>query len=102
MKTLYFDFDGTVVFDSGSTAKSELGGGGLEVAVQRAEFQRLVCVGNFVAIANTVREVMPEYDAIGALFALCRGAFEDESWLRSHTVLVEDPKNRAEHTNLTL
>lgn len=97
MKTLYFDIDGTVLVEDADAVKDRLGNGALENAIQAAGFTQLVCVGNFAAIANTVREIHPDYDGIGVLFRLCRGAFEDEAWLRSKATLVLDPGNRAAH-----
>lgn len=97
MRTLYFDIDGTVLLGDGEAVKSELGAGRFEEAVRSAGFSRLVCVGYFAAIAHAVSGLGADYDALGVLFQLCRGAFQDEAWLRSRTVLVADPENRVDH-----
>ena len=97
MKTLYFDIDGTILLNDRNAVKSALAAGKFEGAVRSAGFLRLVCVGNFAAIASAVRELGVEYDELGVLFALCGGAFQDEAWLRSRTILVTDPGNRADH-----
>lgn len=95
MKTLYFDIDGTLLVDGAGTVKSLLGNGNFEDAVRRAGFTSLVCVGNFADIARIAKQILPDYDEIGALHRLCLGAFQDEAWLRSRTSLVEDAANRA-------
>ena len=97
MRILYFDINGTILDNKKAAVKSHLGEGQFEEAVRRAEFTRLVCVGNFCAIAHAVREIAPDYDEIGVLFRLCRGAFRDDVWLRPKTGFVVDPSNRAAH-----
>ena len=101
MKTLYFDIDGTLLVNDGDAVKTELGAGKFEEAVRGAGFLRLVCVGNFASIAHAIKEIHADYDAIGVLFRVCRGAFQDEAWLRSRTVLVTDPGNRANEIDLS-
>jgi hypothetical protein len=94
IKTLYFDVDGTVLPADRPGAKPRLAGGGLEAAVRRAGFVRLVCVGNFARIAHLATAVDPGYDAMHVLFDLCGGAFADEDWFRSVTTLIRDPELR--------
>ena len=101
MKTLYFDIDGTILLNDRNVVKPELGNGAFEAAVRNAGFLALVCVGNFGAIARVVKELGVEYDEIGVLFGLCRGAIEDEAWLRSMTVLITDPQHRADFIDYT-
>lgn len=96
MKTLYFDIDGTILLNDKNEVKADLGSGRFEAAVRKAGFSSLVCVGNFCAIANGVKELSVEYDELGVLFELCGGAFQDETWLRNNTVLINDPRNRAD------
>jgi hypothetical protein len=97
MKTLYFDIDGTVLLDDENAVKSELGDGRLEYAIREAGFDQLVCVGNYGAIAHAVKSLAPDYDELGVLFGLCRGAFRNESWLRNNVTLIENPQDRAEY-----
>lgn len=96
MKTLYFDIDGTILLDEKNAVKAQLGGGKFEAAVREAGFSSLVCVGNFCAIAQGIKELGNEYDELGVLYGLCGGAFQDETWLRTTTVLINDPRNRAD------
>ena len=101
MKTLYFDIDGTVLVDDEEMVKTELAGGEFETAVRAAGFEAVICVGNFCAIAHAIRSMGIEYDGVGVLYSLCRGAFTDEAWLRASTVLIEDPVHRAEYIEYT-
>ena len=101
MKTLYFDIDGTILLDDRNAVKAELGNGEFEAAVRSAGFLALVCVGNFGAIAHAVKELGVEYDELGVLFGLCCGAIQDETWLRSRTVLITDPQHRADFIDYT-
>lgn len=94
MKTLYFDVDGTVLLADQDEAKSCLANGRFEAAIRRAEFSNLVCVGNFATIAHLMRDLEIEYDELGVLFGICRGAFSDEEWFRSVTTLVANPEQR--------
>jgi hypothetical protein len=96
MKTLYFDIDGTILVEDKNAVKSELGQGLFEAAVKKARFEKLVCVGNFGAIAHAVKELGVEYDELGVLFGLCRGAFLNEAWFRSVAVSIDDPQFRAD------
>jgi len=102
MRKLYFDIDGTVLAPDTGIAKAALANGRFEIAVRRAEFDEIVCVGNFVGSIRTVWTVKPEYDGMGALFALCRGVFQDEAWFRSHVRLVQNPKGRAAEIDQTV
>jgi hypothetical protein len=95
MRTLYFDIDGTVLVRDTGEPKAALAGGKLEAAIRRAGIEELVCVGNFVTVIHTVREVKPAFDGIGAIISLCRGVFRDEGWFRRITRLAHDPTNRA-------
>ena len=101
MKTLYFDIDGTILLADEDRLKSCLEGGRLESAVRRAGFQRLVCVGNYCRIAHVVREMGVEYDDLGVLLQICRGAFSNHRWFRAVTTLVADPENRAQYIDFT-
>ena len=101
MKTLYFDIDGTVLLEEEWEVKSALARGAFEAAVRRASFERLVCVGNAVRIAHTVKGMGIPYDALGVLLDICRGAFADEAWFRSATTLVDEPENRVASIDLT-
>jgi hypothetical protein len=101
MKTLYFDIDGTILVEDRNAVKSDLGDGKFEAAVRAAGFEKLVCVGNFGGIARAIKDLGVEYDELGVLFNLCRGAFSDEVWLRSNTVLIDDPQNRADYIEFT-
>lgn len=94
VKTLYFDIDGTVLVENEDTVKPRLGGGQLESAIKRAAFHQIVCVGNFCAISSAIRDLDIDYDGVGVVFRLCRGAFIDEVWFRETTVLIEDPQLR--------
>jgi hypothetical protein len=101
MKTLYFDTDGTILIDNENSVKPELSRGGFESAVRAAGFVALVCIGNFGSVANDVQGSGVDYDEIGVLFSLCRGAFQDEVWLRSRVALIDDPQNRTEFIDFT-
>lgn len=96
MKTLYFDIDGTILVDDKNAVKSDLDNGMFEAAIKKARFEKLVCVGNFGAIAKAVKDLGVEYDELGVLFGLCRGAFLSETWLRSVTTLISHPQDRAD------
>jgi hypothetical protein len=101
MRTLYFDIDGTLILEEKNEPKSKLADGHFEVAVRRASFDRLICVGNFSRVVHLVKEIRSEYDAVGALLGICRGVFSDERWFRSVTSFVADPAKRFEHVDLT-
>jgi len=101
MRKLYFDIDGTVLALDTGLPKTALANGGFENAVTRAEFHEIVCVSNFVGVIRTVWTVKPEYDGVGAVFALCRGVFQDEAWLRGCLRLAENPKTRAAEIDQT-
>jgi hypothetical protein len=94
MKTLYFDIDGTILNGGSHLVKPRLGGGALERAVKAAGFTHLVCVGNFGLVASAMEFLKIEYDALGTLFKLCDGAFQDEAWFRSAVTLVSEPDKR--------
>ncbi|HBP23668.1 MAG TPA: hypothetical protein DEA08_38560 [Planctomycetes bacterium] len=97
MRTLYFDLDGTVVTGFGGVAKTLLAEGGFERAVRAAGCSRLVCVGNAVAIFQSLARMGQDHDGIGTVFRLCQGAFLDEAWLRSVLELTPiDPHRRVE------
>ena len=100
MRKLYFDIDGTVLVLDTGVPKAAMANGGFEIAVRRAGFDEIICVGNFVAVIRTVWTMKPEYDGAGAIFALCGGAFQDEVWFRSSVRFVEDPKSRAAEIDL--
>ena len=95
MKTLYFDIDGTVLLGSEQRPKDLLASGGLERAVRAAGVERLVCVGNLVAVIKALERIGKPQDGVGRVFASCRGAFSDESWFRGICELVSDPHERA-------
>ena len=101
MRTLYFDINGTILGGDKAAVKRQLGDGQFEDAVRRAGFTRLVCVGNFGAIVHEIKELAPDYDEMGVLFRLCRGAFRDEAWLRATTVFAVDPSHRAAHIDFS-
>jgi hypothetical protein len=94
LKTLYFDIDGTVVRAASSRVKPALGGGALEAAVRAAGIERLVCVGSFVTAARLLMQIERDYDPLGAILDLCRGAFVDHTWFRGATDLVADADER--------
>ena len=100
MRKLYFDIDGTVLALDSGVPKRALDGGRLESAIREARVDELVCVGNFAGVVRTVWTVKPEYDGLGAVFALCRGVFQDETWFRALTRLVVDPRLRAAEVEL--
>lgn len=95
MKTLFFDLDGTVVLLEEGTVKPKLAGGAFERAVRRAGFERLVCVGNAVALIAHLEEMNVEADGHQMVFDLCLGAFEDRPWFTSACSWIADPNNRA-------
>lgn len=97
MRVLYFDLDGTVVTGFGGAAKALLAEGGFERAVRAAGCSRLVCVGNAVAILQSLARMGQDHDEIRTVFRLCQGAFVDEAWLRSVLELIPiDPRRRVE------
>lgn len=95
VRTLYFDFDGTLLVHATNRPKAALTGGAFEAAVRTAGFERLICVGSFVTVIHELAPVRPDYDGLGAIFALSRGTFTDEAWFRAHVGLVPDPAHRA-------
>ena len=95
MRRLYFDIDGTVLTLDTGEPKPALAAGCLEAAIRIADFDEIVCVGNFVDVAHAVKAVHPAYDSLGVIFALCGGVFQDEGWFRQTARLARDPKNRA-------
>ena len=101
MKTLYFDIDGTILPANEARAKPCLEGGRLESAVRSAGFHRLVCVGNFCHIAAVMKGMGVDFDELGILLGICRGAFVDDHWFRSVTTLVSDPEDRARCIDFT-
>ncbi len=101
MKILYFDIDGTILRGDEGEVKTALGAGAFEVAIRDAGIERLVCVGNFGAIASGMKVLEIEYDTLGVLFRLCGGAFRDEAWLRARTIVIDDPQRRADHIDFT-
>jgi len=101
LRKLYFDIDGTLLVLDTGLAKPALAGGRLEAAIRRARVNELICVGNFAGVVRTVWTVEPEYDGLGAIFALCQGVFEDERWFRGLVQLVGDPKLRAAEVDLS-
>jgi len=66
MRKLYFDIDGTVLVLDTGVPKAAMANGGFEIAVRRAGFDEIICVGNFVAVIRTVWTMKPEYDGAGA------------------------------------
>ena len=100
MRKLYFDIDGTVLVLDTGVPKPALARGMFEAAIRRARFDEVICVGNFAEVVRTLWVVRPEFDGLGATFALCRGAFSDEDWFRSTVRFVKDPKLRAAEVDL--
>ena len=94
MRILYFDLDGTLIHLNFGSVKSALGRGAFERAVREAGFERLVCIGNAMAIITLLEETGREPDGHAMLMELCGGAFRDEAWLRSICGWVRDPKHR--------
>jgi hypothetical protein len=97
LRTLYFDLDGTLITNSFGCVKTRLAGGAFERAVRSAKIERLVCVGNAVAIVRALDEIGRAPDALGMIFDLSLGAFEDPAWFRAVTGLIADPRRRAAH-----
>jgi hypothetical protein len=95
MRRLYFDIDGTVLRSGAGDPKPALERGGFEAAIRLAQVDLLVCVGNFCAVVEMIKKINPDYDGLGIVFGLCRGAFADEEWFRSVTTLIADPEHRA-------
>jgi hypothetical protein len=100
LRKLYFDIDGTVLVLNTGLPKPALAEGRLEAAFRRVRADEIICVGNFAGVIRTVWTFRPEYDGLGAIFALCRGAFLDEPWFRGLTQLVADPRLRAAEVDL--
>ncbi len=100
MRTLYFDIGGTVLCLETDRVKQALAGGMFEVAIRQTSFEGLVCVSNFARVAHFYMSMGVPYDALGILFRLCKGAFADEHWLRSVTLMVSDPEDRGCHIDL--
>ena len=96
MRTLYFDLDGTILSSEDGEAKESLRNGVLELAVRRAKFTRLVCVGNIGIVTHEVEKHCNDYDAIEIVFRLCGGTFQDINWFRAVTKMVANPEKRAE------
>lgn len=94
VRTLYFDIDGTLLRGSFGAPKARLAQGAFERAVRAADVERLVCVGNVVAIVRTL-ERGQRVDGHGMVLRVCQGVFEDEAWFRRVTDLVADPAARA-------
>jgi hypothetical protein len=94
-RILYFDLDGTLVHIRTGQLKSSLGGGRFERAVRSARFERLVCVGNAVAIVHALRDQGHEVDGTDMVFRLCSGAFETHDWFCARCALASDPRRRA-------
>jgi hypothetical protein len=102
MKTLYFDIDGTVLREGTSEVKPWLGAGALERAVRAMGFERLVCVGNLVAVLRLVHGTEVETEASDRIFDYVDGAFTDRAWFRRHLALVPDPDERVAAIDPTL
>lgn len=100
MRCLYFDIDGTLLIEEKGITKPHLADGAFEYAVRDAGFEKIVCVGNFVAALHAVADVTPEHDGIGAIFNLCGSTFTDEAWFREACSLVKDPMDRAREIDL--
>ena len=96
MRILYFDIDGTILCSDNGEVKEHLRDGALELAVRRAGFTQLVCVGNIGIVANAVVEQGIDFEALEVVFRICGGAFQDISWFRAVTGMVTDPEKRAE------
>jgi len=94
MRTLYFDIDGTLLLGSFGAPKPALAAGAFERLVRDAGFERLVCVGNVVAIVRILEKSQP-VDGLAMVLRVCQGVFEDEAWFRRVTTLVDDPAERA-------
>jgi hypothetical protein len=94
MRTLYFDIDGTLLVGSFGAPKPALAGGVFEQLVRAAGFERLVCVGNVVAIVRTLEKSAP-VDGLGMVLRVCQGVFADERWFWRVTTLIDDPAARA-------
>ncbi|MEE3716891.1 hypothetical protein V2H45_09055 [Tumidithrix elongata RA019] len=90
-----------MLLQSGEAVKERLANGQLEVAIRSLGFEKLVCVGNFAQNARTLKEAGIPYEAIAALFKLCRGAFADLEWFRSVTTLVQDPEHRCDRIDFS-
>ena len=93
VKTLYFDIDGTIVFEY--QCKPALADGAFERAVRRAGFQRLVCMSNLQSFIKLLDEMGHAPDRLAVMFDMCWGAFSDAVWFRQSTTLVPDPDHRA-------
>lgn len=100
-RVLYFDLDGTVIHSGFGSVKSALADGALERAIRSAGFGRLVCVANAVTIVHALEESGDEVDGLGMILQLTFGAFADEAWFRGVTTLVQEPRHRARHLDLS-
>jgi hypothetical protein len=96
MRQLYFDIDGTLLRLGTGVPKTALARGAFEEAIRRAQFDFLVCVGNFCRVVEMVKQVDSDYDGLGIVFSLCQGVFADEERFRRVTTLIVDPERRAE------
>jgi hypothetical protein len=94
MRILYFDLDGTILYESFGAVKTALTDGRFEQAVRDAKFDRLVCVGNAVKIIQLHESLGKPIDGIGMILELCPGAVKEEKWFREIVSLVEDPLRR--------
>ena len=100
MRTLYFDLDGTILIGDTGMAKPALADGKLELAVQQAGINRLICVGSIVDIVAVAEEVDATYCKMDALFKLCGGVFADKAWFSENVLLARSSEMRAREVNL--
>lgn len=100
-RILYFDLDGTIVHGDLGHVKPELADGRLEDEIRRVGFERLVCVANVCTIITTLVEMGRDVDGQEMIFRLCQGAFRDEGWFRSSTVLIPDGSRRARYIDFS-
>jgi hypothetical protein len=94
MRTFYFDLDGTLLVESFGAVKPALARGAFERAVRAVRFDRLVCVGNAVTIAHTLRKLGREVDGREMIRDLCRDAIVDTEWFLSTLDLASNPEHR--------
>jgi len=94
-KTLYFDLDGTIVHADFGSVKPKLADGQLEDAIRAAGFECLVCVANVCSIVSSLVALGREVDGHDMILQLCQGAFRDQRWFRSSTMLIPDGSRRA-------
>ena len=92
MKTLYFDINGTLVFQY--ECKSALVGGAFERTVRQTGFERLVCVSNMQNTVTYLAKTGQTTETLGIIFDLCWAAFCDRVWFLKMTALVPDPEHR--------